>query len=377
MLVVSYIVVYCLSFFKYKYMHTKLTIVCAYTNPRNPCNGKKFKEAVQNLNKTKSKGMVGGKNQSKVATRGLSIATPTSAAKGLGKMENRRSKRKASHLKRKRCQEEEYSDSVRVSKRQRSRQVLGKHPKIHESCLLDDGVESKMPEFMKFIPSNIYEDDAEMMEYDQLLHIVKSINFEKIEESNLRVLGRKLFGSSGSDKLSSKNLRNKLKSLDYSRRTQSKLLQIVKLILASSTMFQYQDDYSEVNEKHLLVFETHNKGLGLKTLRKIKNEEFIIEYKGLVLNDGFYLVGNYDAIFSKDNEFVEVNYIINALFMGNYARFINHCCKPNCKLECLYLMANFILLLWRYAIFHRVRSSHLIINLPLGRKTKRWCANVV
>ncbi|EME29801.1 Histone-lysine N-methyltransferase trr [Galdieria sulphuraria] len=75
-------------------------------------------------------------------------------------------------------------------------------------------------------------------------------------------------------------------------------------------------------------------GLGLYTLENLPDEEFVIEYAGELIRpviadirEKFYdrrKIGCY--MFRLNDDF-----IVDATMKGNYARFINHSCEPNCR----------------------------------------------
>eukprot|EP01095_Lingulamoeba_sp_RSL-Kostka_P012913 TRINITY_DN5216_c0_g1_i1.p1 TRINITY_DN5216_c0_g1~~TRINITY_DN5216_c0_g1_i1.p1 ORF type:complete len:441 (+),score=111.26 TRINITY_DN5216_c0_g1_i1:96-1325(+) len=86
--------------------------------------------------------------------------------------------------------------------------------------------------------------------------------------------------------------------------------------------------------KDVEVFRTEKKGWGLRAEEDIKENEFIIEYIGEVIDKvecidriekrqstNFYII-------SLDN-----NYMIDATYFGSKARFTNHSCSPNCRTQ--------------------------------------------
>ncbi|VVC46251.1 Post-SET domain,AWS domain,PWWP domain,SET domain [Cinara cedri] len=82
-------------------------------------------------------------------------------------------------------------------------------------------------------------------------------------------------------------------------------------------------------------FLTKNRGWGLKTLDIIKKESFIIEYVGDLL-DGEEFNKRMNILIKKRNEnhyFFHINNsrIIDAGSKGNFSRFMNHSCEPNCE----------------------------------------------
>ena len=87
----------------------------------------------------------------------------------------------------------------------------------------------------------------------------------------------------------------------------------------------------------LYPFNTGGKGWGLKAQHEIKKGDFVVEYVGeLIDNDEFRrrLKNKQDAgeeayyFLTLDN-----NRMIDAGPSGNFARFMNHSCQPNCETQ--------------------------------------------
>lgn len=85
----------------------------------------------------------------------------------------------------------------------------------------------------------------------------------------------------------------------------------------------------------LCVFKTlNNRGWGVKTLKKIKEGTFIVEYRG-------ELLGHHEAGKRPEHRYLfDLNmdrqqngyYTIDAFKFGSIARFVNHSCDPNAKM---------------------------------------------
>ncbi|CAG9828925.1 unnamed protein product [Diabrotica balteata] len=87
----------------------------------------------------------------------------------------------------------------------------------------------------------------------------------------------------------------------------------------------------------LVPYRTETRGWGLKTLEPIKKGQFVIEYVGELIDDE-----EYQRRIQKMHEQKEENYyfltiykdrMIDAGPKGNIARFMNHCCQPNCETQ--------------------------------------------
>ncbi|KAJ3050921.1 histone methyltransferase set2 [Rhizophlyctis rosea] len=85
------------------------------------------------------------------------------------------------------------------------------------------------------------------------------------------------------------------------------------------------------------VFQTEKKGFGLRALEAIWASTLVIEYCGEVITKAMFQkrVREYEEEGAKHFYFMQLksNETIDAYRKGNHARFMNHSCDPNCKLE--------------------------------------------
>ncbi|KAJ0170937.1 hypothetical protein K1T71_013709 [Dendrolimus kikuchii] len=87
----------------------------------------------------------------------------------------------------------------------------------------------------------------------------------------------------------------------------------------------------------LTPYRTHHRGWGLKTLEDIKAGQFVIEYVGELIDEE-----EFQRRMRRKHEIRDENYyfltldkerMIDAGPKGNLARFMNHCCEPNCETQ--------------------------------------------
>ncbi|KAH0649936.1 hypothetical protein KY284_029848 [Solanum tuberosum] len=83
------------------------------------------------------------------------------------------------------------------------------------------------------------------------------------------------------------------------------------------------------------LFRTNGRGWGLLADENIKAGQFIIEYCGEVISSEAAKKRShvYEAHEVKDTYMIslDTNYVIDSTRKGNFARFLNHSCRPNCE----------------------------------------------
>nr|CAD7433446.1 unnamed protein product [Timema monikensis] len=87
----------------------------------------------------------------------------------------------------------------------------------------------------------------------------------------------------------------------------------------------------------LIPYKTDGRGWGLKTLADIPKGDFIIEYVGEVIDESEYKHRIDNKHNEKDQNFyfltIDKDRMIDAGPKGNFARFMNHSCQPNCETQ--------------------------------------------
>ena len=91
---------------------------------------------------------------------------------------------------------------------------------------------------------------------------------------------------------------------------------------------------------HLCLFKTLNgRGWGVKTLKAITTGSFVMEYTGELINfneverRGAKEYNKNDTSYLFDLDFdTESKYTVDATHYGNFSRFFNHSCEPNCAI---------------------------------------------
>ncbi|KAF8784580.1 Histone-lysine N-methyltransferase NSD2 like protein [Argiope bruennichi] len=85
------------------------------------------------------------------------------------------------------------------------------------------------------------------------------------------------------------------------------------------------------------IFKTIDRGWGLMTTRDVKKGEFIIEYVGEIITHEEYRKRSGEMQINGDSNYyflyLDARRMIDAGPMGNYSRFINHSCEPNCEMR--------------------------------------------
>ncbi|KAG8372490.1 hypothetical protein BUALT_Bualt12G0071500 [Buddleja alternifolia] len=89
--------------------------------------------------------------------------------------------------------------------------------------------------------------------------------------------------------------------------------------------------------KKIKLVKTKLCGWGVVAAESINKGDFIVEYVGEVIDDALCERRLWDLKDQDARNFYmcEINkdFVIDATFKGNYSRFLNHSCAPNCKLE--------------------------------------------
>lgn len=84
-------------------------------------------------------------------------------------------------------------------------------------------------------------------------------------------------------------------------------------------------------------FNTGARGWGLRATEDIKKGAFVVEYVGELIDDEECKKRLADKAKNNDSNFyfltIDKDRIIDAGPKGNLARFMNHCCQPNCETQ--------------------------------------------
>ncbi|CAH9086482.1 unnamed protein product [Cuscuta epithymum] len=90
-------------------------------------------------------------------------------------------------------------------------------------------------------------------------------------------------------------------------------------------------------EKKIKLVKTELCGWGVVAAEAIKKGDFIIEYIGEVIDDAMCEKRLWEMKYKREKNFYMCelwkDFTIDATFKGNFSRFLNHSCDPNCKLE--------------------------------------------
>lgn len=95
--------------------------------------------------------------------------------------------------------------------------------------------------------------------------------------------------------------------------------------------------FSNLQYPETRVTRTEGKGWGLVATRDIRKGEFVNEYVGEVINEAECLARIKQAQEENARHFymltIDKDHIIDAGRKGNYSRFMNHSCQPNCETQ--------------------------------------------
>ncbi|GBP05887.1 Histone-lysine N-methyltransferase, H3 lysine-36 and H4 lysine-20 specific [Eumeta japonica] len=87
----------------------------------------------------------------------------------------------------------------------------------------------------------------------------------------------------------------------------------------------------------MIPYRTPHRGWGLKTLQDIKKGQFVIEYVGELIDEEEFRRRMRRKHEIRDENFyfltLDKDRMIDAGPKGNLARFMNHCCEPNCETQ--------------------------------------------
>ncbi|KAI5638335.1 SET domain-containing protein [Phthorimaea operculella] len=87
----------------------------------------------------------------------------------------------------------------------------------------------------------------------------------------------------------------------------------------------------------MVPYRTPHRGWGLKTLEPIKAGQFVIEYVGELIDEAEFRRRMQRKHETRDENFyfltLDKERLIDAGPKGNLARFMNHCCEPNCETQ--------------------------------------------
>ncbi|KAI5295290.1 hypothetical protein KEM52_001809 [Ascosphaera acerosa] len=84
------------------------------------------------------------------------------------------------------------------------------------------------------------------------------------------------------------------------------------------------------------VFETRDRGFGVRSCRQFEPNQIIIEYSGEIITQEecerrmkhLYKTRKCHYMMHLDR-----NLVIDATLKGSLARYVNHSCEPNCRME--------------------------------------------
>lgn len=102
---------------------------------------------------------------------------------------------------------------------------------------------------------------------------------------------------------------------------------------------QCECDFAEFLRKHKMpnmlmeLVETEKMGTGVRSLRNMKAGVFLGEYIGEIVSEGLQIYGDSRYLMDLDATYQRHHYnmAIEATQFGNWTRYINHSCRPNCE----------------------------------------------
>lgn len=99
----------------------------------------------------------------------------------------------------------------------------------------------------------------------------------------------------------------------------------------------FNRNFEKRNYPKMVAYRTSYRGWGLKTLEPIKKGQFVIEYVGELIDEEEFRRRMTRKHEIRDENFyfltLDKDRIIDAGPKGNLARFMNHCCDPNCETQ--------------------------------------------
>ncbi|KAI8820812.1 uncharacterized protein EV422DRAFT_64276 [Fimicolochytrium jonesii] len=99
---------------------------------------------------------------------------------------------------------------------------------------------------------------------------------------------------------------------------------------------QFRNQDTSALPSYLDLFWTNGRGYGLKVKTKIPRNQMVIEYRGEIISDET-CIERMQTIYKGYENHYFLNYgkgeVIDACRKGTEARFVNHSCEPNCRIE--------------------------------------------
>ncbi|KAJ3279869.1 hypothetical protein HK104_001114 [Borealophlyctis nickersoniae] len=109
--------------------------------------------------------------------------------------------------------------------------------------------------------------------------------------------------------------------------------------MCSNQSFQRRENVSQIE-----VFWTSQRGFGLRTKVAIPRNQMVIEYRGEIISQKT-CIERMQTVYKGLENYYFLNYangeVIDACRKGTEARFVNHCCEPNCHIEKWYVGGEF------------------------------------